>query len=136
MNIIQFQLFENTVQVSMTLFRNAIQCVVSDTQKFGSVLIAECEKMGEDENIYEVKTKFGSREIVEYEYFARKIIEEMYNSKRIVAEMQKKYQTQEKQFNVFLGKKLLLFISLNDRENIQKNKAIIEEITTNLTNLI
>ena len=49
--------------------------------------MAECEKIGEDENIYDVKTKFGSREIAEYEYFARKIIEEMYNSKRIVAEM-------------------------------------------------
>ncbi|CAD8100404.1 unnamed protein product [Paramecium sonneborni] len=136
MNIIQFQLFENTVKVSMTLFRNAIQCIVSDTNKFGSVLIAECEKLSEDENIYDVKTKFGSREIVEYEYFARRIIEEMYNSKRIVAEMQKKYQTQEKQFNIFLGKKLLLFISLNERENINKIKVILEEIRVNLINLI
>lgn len=68
----------------MTLFKNALQCVVSDTKKIGGVVTAECEKMGEQDNIYEVKIKFGSREIDEYEYFARKIIEEMYNSKRIV----------------------------------------------------
>lgn len=43
--------------------------------------------MGEEDNIYDVKIKFGSRELVEYEYIARKIIEEMYNSKRITAEM-------------------------------------------------
>lgn len=60
---------------------------MSDTKKFGSVVTAECEKMGEEDNIYDVKIKFGSRELIEYEYIARKIIEEMYNSKRITSEM-------------------------------------------------
>ncbi len=43
--------------------------------------------------------------------------------------MQKKYKTLEKQFNVFLGKKLHLFIALQEKDNMQKNKAILEQIS-------
>lgn len=42
--------------------------------------MAECEKIGDDMNIYDVKTKFGARDIEEYEFIARKLIEEMHNS--------------------------------------------------------
>ena len=46
-------------------------------------MIGECEINNNQDNIYELKTKFGARDNEEYELIGRTILDEMYNTEKI-----------------------------------------------------
>jgi hypothetical protein len=42
MNTVNLKLFDDSININLTLFKNTVQCVISENGKIGSIIIAEC----------------------------------------------------------------------------------------------